>query len=66
VRGALSQAEFGRRPGCTQAKISSIEIGRTEPDMEFLQRLSQQSSVDLNWLITGQSSPSAVKEATGD
>ena len=45
-----------------QQRLSSYETGRIEPPTEFLALVAQRFSVDLNWLITGQANPEAVKE----
>jgi transcriptional regulator with XRE-family HTH domain len=62
VRGSVSQAEFAKLFGLSQATISSIEAGRTEPNADFLCALVSHFQVDLNWLITGESSPLGVRE----
>jgi len=64
VRGSKTQAEFAEIMGVTQGVISTIESGRTEPNMTFLMKMNELFGTDLGWLITGDGG--AVKDTGAD
>lgn len=52
---AMSQESLGKLLGdLSLPKINRIENGRRMPDVEFLLRLKDEFSCDLNWLLTGE------------
>jgi len=56
VRGKLNQADFGRKLGLSQAKLSLLEAGRVKkPHAELLFKICMQSDppINLQWLVTG-------------
>ena len=56
VRGKLNQADFGRKLGLSQAKLSLLEAGRVKkPHAELLYKICMQSDppINLQWLVTG-------------
>lgn len=62
VRGDVSQTDFGRKLGISQAIVSSIETDRTKPTWDLLTKMIQVYQVDVNWLLTGTGAASSVKE----
>lgn len=58
----LSQVEFAEKLGYKRnVSISNIESGRTPPSAPILAKTADILKVDLHWLITGKSSPEALK-----
>ena len=56
VRGKLNQADFGRKLGLSQAKLSLLEAGRVKkPHAELLFKICMLSDppINLQWLVTG-------------
>lgn len=53
VRGNLTQTQFGKTLGITQAVVSSMETDRTCPTLHHLILLRKVYKTDINWLITG-------------
>jgi transcriptional regulator with XRE-family HTH domain len=56
VRGRYNQAEFGRKLGLSQAKLSLLETGRVRrPQAEVLFKICMLSDppINLQWLVTG-------------
>lgn len=60
----LSQAEFGRRVGVTNAHISKIESGKDQPSESLLKVIAYEYGFALSWLKTGAVPKYSVKEAT--
>ncbi|MCB5251508.1 MAG: XRE family transcriptional regulator [Candidatus Cloacimonadaceae bacterium] len=52
----INQVSLSRLVGATQAAISRYENDQQYPGGEFLQKLSEALSVNLNWLLTGSGS----------
>lgn len=49
----LSQVEFSKRIGVTNAHISAIEKGKTAPSPALIKLISKEFKVTENWLIDG-------------
>ena len=49
----LSQAEFGRRLGCTGASVSEIEKGRYKPNFDLISGMVEQFDVNIFYLLFG-------------
>lgn len=49
----LSQVEFSKRIGVTNAHISAIEKGKTLPSPALIKLISKEFKVTENWLIDG-------------
>lgn len=47
----MSRRAFGELLGVPEAKIQKIEIGAQRADHEFLESMSRNTDVDLNWLL---------------
>ena len=58
----FSQVEFAEKLGIERDKISRIENGKQDVDINILINISQQFNVDLHWLITGESFKSEAEE----
>lgn len=54
----LSQKEFANLAMIPKRSLQNYEEGKQKPGSEQLQKLSY-TGVDLNWLITGQGSPTS-------
>jgi transcriptional regulator with XRE-family HTH domain len=50
----VSQQDFAKRVGTTQAYLSKIEHGRVEVGAEILLRIARQYGRTIEWLLTGQ------------
>ncbi|MEA2029328.1 MAG: helix-turn-helix transcriptional regulator [Campylobacterota bacterium] len=50
----LSQGQFGKVFDVSQKTISNWESGRNEPDINFLNVLSNKWAININWLLTGK------------
>ena len=61
----MSQAEFAKRIGVTQGYLSALERGSKEPGAVVLFAISQEFGKSVDWLLTGQSSPSTGKRRSG-
>ena len=62
IRGFdLTQAEFGRLTGLTQAQVSRLENGELLPGVELLLRLKGFGK-SIDWILTGEE-PNAEKPA---
>jgi len=54
----LNQLDFGIKLGLdSQGAISKIENNERRPSSEVYEKLAEQFTVDLHWLITGHNSP---------
>ena len=61
----LSQTELAVMLGYKHnGPVSTMESGKTGPDLQTLQRLSECLEIDLHWLITGHPTPNTVRIAT--
>ena len=58
----FSQVEFAEKLGIERDKMSRIENGKQDVDINLLINISQQFNVDLHWLITGESFKSEAEE----
>lgn len=57
IRGFdLTQTEFGRMLGLTQAQLSKYELGQSAPTPEILLKLKAYSTKSVDWILTGQES----------
>ena len=56
------QVEFAAKLGVERDKISRIENGKQDVDLNLLINIGQQLNVDLHWLITGESFRSEAEE----
>lgn len=54
IRGKRSQAEFGALLNVDRTTVGSWELGRHEPDIETLLKISSIANVSVDWL-TGHS-----------
>jgi len=55
IRGFdLTQAEFGKILGVSQAQLSKYEKGQRLPSIEFLLKLRIQSGKNIDWILTGE------------
>ena len=62
IRGLdLTQAQFGRLTGLTQAQVSRLENGEMLPGVELLLRLKTLGR-SIDWILTGEE-PNAEKPA---
>ena len=62
----LTQQTFAERLGYkSNSQIAAIERNKTFPRVPALQKLSELTPVDFNWLITGQESFGAKNSNTG-
>ncbi|WP_131326397.1 helix-turn-helix domain-containing protein [Comamonas thiooxydans] len=53
VRLALSQAEFAERAGVSRASQVTYEVGRSVPDLNYLNQL-REIGVDTEYVLTGR------------
>lgn len=53
----LNQQEFAKRLQCSPAFISEIVRGFKKPGTDFLQRITAEYDVNLDWLICGRGEP---------
>lgn len=51
LHNALTQTEFGRRVGLSQAYVYFLESGRRRPSLEMLDRLCEQLGVPMSGLL---------------
>ncbi|MFZ5587048.1 MAG: helix-turn-helix domain-containing protein [Thermodesulfobacteriota bacterium] len=58
----LSQTEAGKAIGVSQVTIGRWELGRDDPPVEGIIRLSRLYAVSLDWLLTGQEAQPRVQE----
>jgi transcriptional regulator with XRE-family HTH domain len=49
----LTQSEFGRMLGITQAQLSKYERGLNTPTLDILLRLKECSGKTVDWILTG-------------
>lgn len=49
----LSQVQFSKQLGVSQASVSQYENGSRSPDTTFLTKICECYNVNLNWLLTG-------------
>ena len=49
-----SQISFAKILRCSNTYLSDIERGRTKPSLEFLLSVSENTTCDLHWLLTGE------------
>jgi transcriptional regulator with XRE-family HTH domain len=55
IRGFdLTQDEFGRILGITQAQLSKYELGLSAPTPDILLRLKTYSGKSIDWILTGE------------
>ncbi len=55
IRGFdLTQGEFGRILGITQAQLSKYELGLSAPTPDILLRLKAYSGKSIDWILTGE------------
>jgi transcriptional regulator with XRE-family HTH domain len=55
IRGFdLTQSEFGRVVGLTQAQVSRLEKGESLPGVELLLKLKAHSGKSVDWILTGE------------
>ena len=55
IRGFdLTQTEFGRLVGLTQAQVSRLEKGESLPGVEILLKLKSHSDKSVDWILTGE------------
>lgn len=65
IRGFdLNQAEFGQLLGIGQAQLSKYELGQSAPTLDVLLRLRAYSGSSIDWIITGEESPSSDEKRT--
>jgi transcriptional regulator with XRE-family HTH domain len=54
IRGFdLTQVEFGRLLGITQAQLSKYELGQSAPTPDILLKLKTYSGKSIDWILTG-------------
>ncbi len=57
IRGfELTQGEFGRVLGITQAQLSKYELGLSAPTPDILLRLKAYSGKTIDWILNGEES----------
>jgi DNA-binding XRE family transcriptional regulator len=62
IRGFdLTQAELGRILGVGQTQLSKYEMGHSVPTLELLLRLKAYSGRSIDWIVTGEGSPTGEK-----
>jgi transcriptional regulator with XRE-family HTH domain len=61
-RGLLTQRDLAQRAGITQAAISRIECGHTEPHLRTIRKLADALAVDPADLMAAHPAP----DTTGD
>jgi len=55
IRGFdLTQGDFGRILGITQAQLSKYELGLSAPTPDILLRLKAYSGKSIDWILTGE------------
>jgi len=55
IRGFdLTQAEFARKLGVSQAMLSKYEGGQNTPTMDILLKLKVFSGRSIDWIVTGE------------
>jgi transcriptional regulator with XRE-family HTH domain len=55
IRGFdLTQIEFSRMLGITQAQLSKYERGQSAPTTEMLLKLKAYSKKTIDWILTGE------------
>ena len=55
IRGFdLTQGEFARILGISQAQLSKYELGQSTPTVEILLRLKKFSGKSIDWILTGE------------
>lgn len=55
LRGAMKQSEFAERLGVARNSINRWEAGERLPDGGSLQRMADQFSADITFILTGRS-----------
>ena len=53
----MTQAEFAKRVGISQAYLSNIEHGRVEIGAAILLRIRREFGKNIEWLLTGVEDP---------
>lgn len=53
LRGQLTQEEFARTLGISQAQLSKYEAGQTAPPLGLLAHLAKWSGRTTDWILTG-------------
>ncbi len=55
IRGFdLTQGEFAKVLGISQAQLSKYELGQSTPTVELLLRLKKFSGKSIDWILTGE------------
>ncbi len=55
IRGFdLTQVDFGRILGITQAQLSKYELGHSAPTPDILLKLKAYSGRSIDWILTGE------------
>jgi DNA-binding XRE family transcriptional regulator len=49
----LSQEAFGKPIGLRRQDVHAIEIGKRQPGLTVLYRISMEYSISLDWLVLG-------------
>jgi transcriptional regulator with XRE-family HTH domain len=55
IRGFdLTQSDFGKMLGITQAQLSKYELGQSAPTPDILLKLKTYSGKSIDWILTGE------------
>lgn len=58
----LNGINFARTIGISQGNLSDIETGRVKPSFDTVQKIIENTNVDIIWLITGQEAAGVAQE----
>jgi transcriptional regulator with XRE-family HTH domain len=61
--GGRTQTAVSKQLECSQAMLSAYLSGQIPASLDLLAKLAAEYNIDVNWLLTGQPSPMAAKEA---
>ena len=61
-RYGLTQTEFAQRMAFSRSQVGVVEKGRSNPSMEFLQKVAEVYEVNYDWLMTGVGEIKAEKK----
>jgi transcriptional regulator with XRE-family HTH domain len=64
VRVHVSQEEFAKELGISQAQLSKYELGQSAPPLGVLVTLGKSRGISVDWLLTGKKTESVGPEGS--